>query len=196
VSLFEVKVLKVVSEQVQVLGWRMEIVVDGDTEGVQVRLAVGRRQVFQLSGGDFPKCLRHGELLLSLLAPSPTADGPDDGHDDQEGQEDALDDHQLPGGVDPLPVQLLPLQGQSVPVDHLPEQAEVKFPRLCGGGPGVLHGGFVLHVLHPGGGVVVHAGVIAAVPALASLVPLVIALPRCTILCVVVSVSTTWTTTV
>jgi len=184
VSLLEVEVLEVVSEQVQVLGRRMEIVIDGDTERVEVRLAVGWRQVFQLGGGDFPECLRHGELLLSLLASSPTADGPDDGHDDQECEEDPLDDDQLPGRVDPLPVQLLALQGQSVSVDHLPEQAEVQLGRLRGDGLGVPHGGWevVVHGLHGRGEVVVHVGYIAADPALASLVPIVIALPRCTIL--------------
>jgi len=177
VALLQVQVLEVISEQVQVLGRGVEVVIDGDAECVEVGLAVGRRQVFQPGGGDFPESLRYGELLLSLLASSPTADGPDDGHDDEEGEEDALDDDQLPGGVDPLPVQLLALQRQSVSVNHLPEQSEVQLSGLRGdcGGPDVLHGG-------GGGEVVVHGGGIAAVQALASLVPIVIALPRCTIL--------------
>ena len=183
-ALLQVQVLEVVSEQVQVLGRGMEVVIDGDAECVEVGLAVGRRQVFQPGGGDFPESLRHGELLLSLLASSPTADGPDDGHDDEEGEEDALDDDQLPGGVDPLPVQLLALQRQSVSVNHLPEQSEVQLSGLRGGGHKVLLGGGGPNFLQGGGGgeVVVHGGGIAAVQALASLVPIVIALPRCTIL--------------
>jgi len=61
---------------------------------------------------------------------------------------------------------------------------QVQLSGLRGGGHKVLLGGGGPNFLQGGGGgeVVVHGGGIAAVQALASLVPIVIALPRCTIL--------------
>ena len=134
----QVHVLEVVCEQVQVGGGRVEVVVDRDAEAVDVCAAVGARDV-PLGGGDLPQGLGDTELLLVLAppAPAPAEDSPHDGEDDQEGEQHALHDHQLPGGVDVFLPQLLALLQQPVSVKHLPERVQVKVQvagcRLRGG---------------------------------------------------------------
>ena len=49
VALLQVQILQIVSEQLQVLRGRVEVVIDGDAKGMQVHPAVGRRQIFHLS---------------------------------------------------------------------------------------------------------------------------------------------------
>ena len=137
-TLLEVQVLEVVCEQVEVGGGRVEVVVHRDAEAVDVGPAVGARDV-PLGGGDLPQGLGDAELVLVLApnTPAPTEHGPHDGEDDQEGEEDALHDHQLPGGVDVMLPELLALLHQPVPVEHLPERVQVKVQvpggRLSGG---------------------------------------------------------------
>ena len=142
--LLEVQVLEVVSEQVEVGGGRVEVVVDGDPEAVDVGAAVGAGDV-PLGGGDLPQGLGDAELILSLATQTPAAaaDRPHDGEDDQEGEEDALDDDQLPGGVDVGPGQLLALPAQPVPVQHLPERVQVQ---AGSGGQGLPGGCEDVHV--------------------------------------------------
>ena len=91
-------------------------------------LAVGRRQILQLPIRDFSQGVGHTQLVgPGAAAVVLTADRPDDGHHDEEGEEDRLYQHQLPGGVDVLHLPLLLL---FVFVDDLPEKTEVQRPGL------------------------------------------------------------------
>ena len=100
-ALLQVEVLEAVSEQVEVGGGRIEIVVDADAETAEISLeywdgplqvygymlmsylAVGRRKVL----GNFPQRLGNTQrILVPPAAVLLTADRPDDGHHDQEGQ--------------------------------------------------------------------------------------------------------------
>ena len=97
---------------------RVEVVVDRDAEAVDVRAAVGARDV-PLSGGDAELV-----LVMALHKPAPAEDSPHDGEDGQESEQYALYDHQPPGGVDVVLPQLLTLLQQPVPVEH-PERVQV-----------------------------------------------------------------------
>lgn len=125
--------MEVVSEEVEVGGGWVEVVVDRDSEAAEVGPAVGGRDVSP-GGRHLPQGLRHRQrvLVTGSQAAAATAHGPHDGEDDEEGQEDALDDDQLPGGVDVGPSQLLALPVQPVSVQHLPERVQVQVPPAAG----------------------------------------------------------------
>jgi len=120
VTLLQVQVLQAVSEEVQVGGGRVEVVIDRDTQTSEVRLAIRRRKVL----GKFPQRLCDAQWILAVAAAVVlTADCPEDGHQYEEGQQDGLDDDQLPLVVCQLLLVLLLLP---VLVYHLPEEAEVE----------------------------------------------------------------------
>ena len=73
----------------------MEVVVDGDAECVEVPGAVGGRHVpRQLAQG-----LRHTDRVVLGETPLPAADCPHHRDEHEDGQDDPLYHHQLPGGV-------------------------------------------------------------------------------------------------
>lgn len=119
-ALFEVKVLQAVCEQVQVGGGRVEVIIHRDPDTSEVRLAVRRRKVL----GKFSQGL--GDTQLILVGPAAvvlTADGPEDGHQYEEGQKDGLDDDQLPLVVSELLLAILLLP---VLIYDLPKETEVE----------------------------------------------------------------------
>lgn len=127
-ALLQVQVLQTVSEEVEVGGGRVEIIIDRDTETAQVSLTVRGRKILQLPIRDFSQGLGDTQgILTGAAAVVLTADRPDDGNHDEESQEDRLYEHQLPGGVDMLHLALLVL---FVLVNDLPEKTEVERPSL------------------------------------------------------------------
>ena len=126
--------MEVVREQVKVGGGWVEVVVDRDAQAVDVSPAVRAGDV-PLGGGDLPQGLGDTELVTILTSdtPAPAEDRPHDGEDDEECEEDALDDDQLPGGVNVGPGKLLILPVQPMPVEHFPECVQVEVLEVTSG---------------------------------------------------------------